>query len=138
MFEKGQSGNPNGRPKGSSDRRRLFREMMEPHGEKLISKAIDMALNGNEAMLKLLLTRLMPAKPKEESLELPCSLTGTWVEQAEQIKSLITDGSITLGQGNQLLSILIDQYRLFEMTEVIRRLEALEKSVPIAPKKEFH
>src|SRR3990167_11176557 len=94
MFEKGQSGNPSGRPKGSTDRRRLFREMIEPHREDLINTAVDMAKKGNEAMIKLLLDRLLPAKPKDETLQLPNKLTGTLAEKSEQINQLIAGGEI--------------------------------------------
>jgi len=48
QFQPGQSGNPTGRPKGIKDRRTLFCEMIDPHKNSLLDKAIQMALNGNE------------------------------------------------------------------------------------------
>jgi len=37
-FQPGQSGNPAGRPKGTLDRRKIFRELVEPHKNDLIKK----------------------------------------------------------------------------------------------------
>lgn len=59
-FVKGQSGNPNGRPRGSLGRQTKLREMIEPYKEYLLNKAIHMAFEGGEPMLKLLLSRLLP------------------------------------------------------------------------------
>ncbi len=65
-FKQGISGNPNGRPKGSGHRLQLFNELVLPHEGELIHKAIQLALAGNEIMLRLFLDRLLPAKPKDE------------------------------------------------------------------------
>ena len=47
-FEKGQSGNPNGRPQGSRNRATLAAEvLLEGEAEKLTRKAVKMALNGD-------------------------------------------------------------------------------------------
>ncbi len=129
MFEKGQSGNPSGRPKGSADRRRVFREMIEPHREDLVSKAVEMAKDGNEAMIKLLLDRLLPAKPKDETLQLPSKLRGTLAEKAGQINELIADGEITPTEGNQLLAGLAIQCRVIETSEIVERIDRLEKNI---------
>jgi len=68
QFKKGQSGNPAGRPKGALDRRSLFRQLIEPYKDELVSKAVEMALAGNEQMLRLILERALPAKPKSEPI----------------------------------------------------------------------
>ncbi|GAH02412.1 unnamed protein product, partial [marine sediment metagenome] len=62
-FVKGKSGNAAGRPKGLKDRRARFREMVEPLAPELLNKAVTMALDGNEQMLRLILDRLLPARP---------------------------------------------------------------------------
>jgi len=37
-----------------------------PHKTALLDKAIELALNGNESMLRLFLERMLPAKPHDE------------------------------------------------------------------------
>jgi hypothetical protein len=130
-YQPGKSGNPKGRPKGSKDRRALFRELIEPHKEMLASKAVEMALEGNEAMMKLLLDRMLPAKPKEESLEAPLTLTGTWKEQAEQIILNMLNGEISLTDGGRLISDLKTSCEINQMTEFVKKLEEIEKQVKV-------
>jgi len=65
-FQKGQSGNPAGRPKGSRDKRTELRELLEPHAEELVLRAVNMALEGDITALKMCLDRLIPAYRSEE------------------------------------------------------------------------
>jgi len=60
-FQKGQSGNPSGRPKGAKDKRTELRELLQPHAPALIEKAVEMALDGDTTALKMCLDRIIPA-----------------------------------------------------------------------------
>jgi hypothetical protein len=64
-FKAGIAANPAGRPKGTGFRHLLFQDNVMPHQKALFAKAIEMALEGNEVMLKMFLDRLLLAKPKE-------------------------------------------------------------------------
>lgn len=55
MFVKGQSGNTKGRPVGTTTKPRLSDYLTESNVDLLVSKAIEMANGGNEAMLKFVL-----------------------------------------------------------------------------------
>jgi DNA-directed RNA polymerase specialized sigma subunit len=67
-FMKGQSGNPNGRPKGSKNKITLMklalegelRVQMKPHMAEILAAAIQKAKDGDPAMIKLLLDKTLP------------------------------------------------------------------------------
>lgn len=69
LWKKGQSGNPAGRPKGAKNKITLMRQMLEgelraqvgPHMAEVLAKAIEMAKDGNEAMIKLLMDKTLPS-----------------------------------------------------------------------------
>ena len=72
-FQKGQSGNPQGRPPGSRNKNTvLMQEMMDEEAPNIVRTAIDMAIAGNPRMVKLCVERLMPAlKERPVPLHLP-------------------------------------------------------------------
>lgn len=60
-FQKGQSGNPAGRPKGSLNQASLIvRELLADEAESITRKLIELAKNGELAAIKLIIERLMP------------------------------------------------------------------------------
>ena len=62
-FQKGQSGNPRGRPMGSRNNATLACEaLLEGQAEALTQKAVDMALSGDTVALKLCIDRIYPAR----------------------------------------------------------------------------
>lgn len=121
-FEKGESGNVKGRPKGVKDRRSIFRELVEPHKDKLMQKAVDMALSGNEQMLRLLLDRMLPVKPRDEPLPKIGGLDGDIAEQCNKIISLVADGIITPADGNSLMNLLSTKIQITDVADMKRRL----------------
>lgn len=67
-FVKGQSGNPNGRPKGSKNKITLMklalegelRAQLKPHMADILTQAITKAMQGDPQMIKLLLDKTLP------------------------------------------------------------------------------
>jgi Family of unknown function (DUF5681) len=72
-FEKGLSGNPNGRPKGSRNATTLALEaLLDGQANALTQKAIELALGGDMAALRLCLDRILPPrKDRPVSFTLP-------------------------------------------------------------------
>ena len=71
-FERGQSGNPNGRPKGARNLvTRALEALIEGQGEALGAKAVEKALEGDSTMLRALLSTLVPPRERTVEFELP-------------------------------------------------------------------
>ncbi len=69
-FQTGEVHNPLGRPKGTGHRQKVFNHLVLPYRENLIQKAISMAMEGDQQMLKLFLERILPSKPVDEPIQL--------------------------------------------------------------------
>lgn len=134
-FAEGQSGNPAGRPRGIKDRRVLFAEMLGEHKQALFDKALELALNGNEQMLRLLLDRLLPAKPKTEDesfdgFDKDKSLS----EQLGIIKQAMNDGEITSDYAYKASQVIATQIKIDEymkITQLEQRLEEITEYVKL-------
>ena len=72
-FEKGQSGNPAGRPRGSRSRATMaLQDMLERDAESIARAAINLAKHGNIAALRICMDRLLPPRRHEPvTLDLP-------------------------------------------------------------------
>lgn len=74
-FKQGVSGNPLGRPKGSRNKITLLKQSMElqlresaaPDMEAVLRKAVELALEGDKTMIKLLLEQHMSKGINEEA-----------------------------------------------------------------------
>ena len=63
QFKPGQSGNPDGRPKGARNATTMALEaLLDGQANALTQKAIDLALTGDMAALRLCLDRILPPR----------------------------------------------------------------------------
>jgi hypothetical protein len=111
-FQKGRSGNPNGRPKGSRNSATLAAEaMLDGEAEALTRKAIEMALGGDTVALRLCLERIYPPrKDRPVTFALPPI---TSVRDAADISAAVavavSNGEITLSEAAEVAKLL-DSY----------------------------
>lgn len=127
-FKKGQSGNPAGRRKGSS-KVSEYRALLEPHADKLVQKAVDLALSGDTVALRLCVDRLIPALKATEHPVKMTRLKGTLTEQGNQVLAAVTAGKLTPSEGTSMLAALSSIARITELDELIMRIETLEEKV---------
>lgn len=108
-FKSGEIHNPLGRPKNTGHRQQAFNTLVLPHKEMLFAKAIELALAGNEPMLRLFLERMMPAKPIDEPISLDISgeltLEGS-IEIGKQVLNLLAQQTITPKEAESLYNVV--------------------------------
>src|SRR5438105_9331918 len=102
-FKKGESGNPNGRPKGIVDIRMAWRAQFEPAAPTIIQKAIDMAKAGDKDMMRLCLDRMVPpVKARGEPVNLP-ALEGSLSEQGSTVLQALAEGELTPDEASTIM-----------------------------------
>ena len=128
-FQKGQSGNIAGKPKGARSRATLVLEaLVDKQGPALIKKAIAMALDGDSAVLRALLPLLLPArKDRPVQFELPViNSAADAVNASKAILAGASDGVLTPGEAGELGKLLEGHAKLLEVHDLEARLRDLE------------
>jgi hypothetical protein len=126
-FKKGESGNPDGRPKGSKDKRTDLRVLLQPHAEDLVNKVVEKALEGDTTALRLCLDRLIPPYRAGNISVVLDDLEGTLTEKGEKIIGAMGGGEITPSDASSMLSALAAQSRVVEVDDIAKRVSELEK-----------
>jgi hypothetical protein len=108
-FRSGQSGNPNGRPKGARNRATLAVEvLLDGEADALTRKAIELGLAGDTTALRLCLERVLPPrKDRPISLTLP-PITGS-ADAACAIAAVlaaVAEGRITPHEGLTITALI--------------------------------
>lgn len=128
-WEPGQSGNPEGRPKGSRNKVTLFAEaLLEGEASAIIRRLIDGALQGDPACLRLCVDRIAPqVKDRTISLDLPSlSNAGDAVKVMASVVRAVAQGQITPTEGATVASLVDSFRRVLETKELERRILKLE------------
>lgn len=125
-FKAGESGNPTGRPKGRPDARTRWRKAIEKDGEKLVKKAVELALAGDTQALKLCIDRAIPAyRPAAEPVQF--ELTGeTLTERANSVLTAVAAGQLDPQTGKGLIDAIGSLVKVTEIDDISRRLAELE------------
>jgi hypothetical protein len=108
-FKPGQSGNPEGRPKGARNRSTLAAEaLLDGEAEALTRKAIELALAGEPTALRLCMERLLPARrDRPISLDLPpINNTGDVCRAIDVVVSAIGSGTITPSEAGAVSKVI--------------------------------
>jgi len=129
-YQKGQSGNPAGRPSGSRNKATLAAEsLLEGELERLTREAIDRAMDGDPLLLRLCITRLMPA-PRGRRVQLDLAGGGTVADVAASLEATIraiAEGVISPLEASDVAEVIELQRRTVESLDLERRLAHLEQ-----------
>ena len=128
QFIKGQSGNPQGRPKGSGISAQL-RQAIEGEAEAIIKAMIEQAKAGDMQAAKALLDRVLPAlKPESQAIHLPeLVAAGTMAEKARAAIEAAGAGAVSPSAASDLVAAIAGLARVVEVTELQQRLDELER-----------
>ena len=128
-FEKGRSGNPAGRPRGSRNRAtRSAAVLLDGEAEALTRKAVDLALGGDASALRLCLERILgPRRGRPVELDLPpiksaADIAGTM----GALTAAAARGEVTPGEAAEMAKVVDTLVRSIETSDFDRRLQELE------------
>jgi uncharacterized protein DUF5681 len=108
-FEKGQSGNPAGRPLGARNRTTVAAQaLLDGKAEAITDKAIEMALSGDINAIRLCLKLTVPPR-REQPIEFEIREL-TWINDAEEaianVIAAVAAGKITLAEAAEVVRLI--------------------------------
>jgi hypothetical protein len=128
-FQKGQSGNPRGRPAGSRNSATLACEaLLEGQAEALTQKAVEMALDGDTVALELCMERIYPPR-KDKLVEFPLPPIHTARDAADVMSSImnaVATGQLTPADASELSKVVACTVKSFEAAELADGLVRFE------------
>ena len=125
----GQSGNPNGRPKGARNRvTQAIEALIDGQGEALGAKAVEKALEGDSTMLRALLSTLVPRRERTVEFELPKIESAADARKASSaVITACAAGELSPHEASEIMGLISTHVRTIEVAEIEARLTAVEK-----------
>jgi F0F1-type ATP synthase gamma subunit len=142
QFQKGQSGNPAGRPRGSRNKTTvLMQNLLEGEAEAIVRKAIEMAKAGDMAAIRVCMDRLASIRRKDPvAFELPpVDKARDSAAAVAAVISAMATGDLTTSEAAEVAKIIDVYVRTLSATAFEERLEKLEAGTnmsappPLAP-----
>ena len=124
-FVKGQSGNPAGMKPGLETTAHKMRKLLAPHAPALVAKAVEIALKGDVAALRICMDKLIP-NLRTEKVAMPFLAKGTLTEKGDGVIGELERGGISAPDALAVLQLLSIQGKVSEMDSLEIRLKELE------------
>ena len=129
-FQKGQSGNPRGRPMGSRNNATLACEaLLEGQAEALTQKAVDMALAGDPVALRICLERICPVR-KDRAVRFPLPPITSPRDAADiaaAIAQAVAAGHITPSEAAEIGKVVDVYVRAYQTADLSDRVACVEQ-----------
>jgi Family of unknown function (DUF5681) len=135
-FQKGQSGNPAGRPRGALNRATVLAQNLLSEGaERIAGKVIELAEQGDMTALRVCMDRLVPViKHQPIAVELPpIEKPADSVEAVASIAAAVAAGDLTATEAAELAKVVDVYVRALDSRGFNERLSKLEKEISGAP-----
>jgi hypothetical protein len=120
-----------GRPRGSRNKRTLLaQELLDEHAEPLVRKALLDALKGDKALMRTLLSYILPRQRGLPQKMAPLAM-GTTEELSQSSEAILTEvraGEITIQDARVMFQLFETRRRVIETQEFDARLRAAEQS----------
>ena len=131
-FQPGESGNPAGRPRGSRNKSTLAAmALLDGEAERLSRRAVELALEGDTAALKLCIDRVAPPR-RDRPIEIDLRRIAGAADACNALSDLIeavAAGELSPGEADGLATLIERRAKLAELHEFEQRLRALEEQV---------
>ncbi len=131
QFAKGASGNPAGRLRGTRNRATMLTEqLLDGASRRLAEKAVEMALAGDAAALRLCMERIIaPRRHRPTAFALPPLETAADLAPAlSAIAQAVGEGLLSTAEASELSQLADSFIRALEAGELEARLQRLENA----------
>ena len=126
-FQKGESGNPAGRPKGRVDRRLKLTQALADEAQEVTRVVLDAAKGGDLQACSLILTRVCPPlKANSERVQFELDPGRSLAQQAQQILQAVAEGRVDPETGKTLIGCLSSVAGIKASEELEQRIIILE------------
>ncbi len=128
-WQKGQSGNPTGKPAGTRNKATIMvQSIMERGAKEITDVVVGLAKEGDLSAARLVLERLVPpAKERPIFLAMPDTGSAEGIAEAQQaILRAVAAGELLPGEAATLAGIVEARRKAVETLELEQRITALE------------
>jgi hypothetical protein len=129
-FQKGQSGNPAGKPPGTRNKTTIAVEaLLDGDAKALTTKAIDLAKAGDLQALRICMDRIVPPR-RDRPVTFEMTKLETAQDAAAAVSSLLASvaaGDMTPSEASEVSKVIDVYVRAKETGDLIDRLERLEQ-----------
>jgi hypothetical protein len=137
-FERGVSGNPRGRPKGSRNRVTLLAEMLlEDQAEALIRKFLDKAKDGDMVALRFVMENLLPRR-RDRFVSFEFDEIRTPADAAKASGAVLAAcarGELTPDEATKFMDLITAHTETLEIVQLQSEMTLLKQQVlSLAPK----